>query len=61
MSEPGRQTADAAKLADEATRARFAHRLATADQRNGYEVGWMEGYLAALATPTNTGAPNDGR
>lgn len=41
-----------ARLASEATAARFAHRLATADQRNGYEVGWYEGHIAALASLT---------
>lgn len=39
------------KLAREATEKRFATRLATEDQRNGYEVGWFEGYSAALAQP----------
>lgn len=38
--------------AREATKARFATRLATEDQRNGYEVGWAEGYTSALqSTP----------
>lgn len=34
------------RLAKEATEKRFALRLATEEQRNGYEVGWFEGYRA---------------
>lgn len=41
--------AAAARLAKVATEKRFECRLATEDQRNGYEVGWAEGYLAALS------------
>jgi hypothetical protein len=36
----------AAKLAKAAMKERFKLRMATADQRNGYEVGWAEGYIA---------------
>jgi hypothetical protein len=40
--------AEVERLAREAMEARFALRLATEEQRNGYEVGWYEGYLEAL-------------
>lgn len=39
--------AETERLAHEATEVRFETRLSTKDQRNGYEVGWYEGYLTA--------------
>lgn len=40
----------AERLAREAVEERFKCRLATEDQRNGYEVGWAEGYIAARSS-----------